>query len=42
VPADDAVAWANALEAASAQPTVTLTRPAEFPADWVEFRKRVF
>jgi glycosyltransferase involved in cell wall biosynthesis len=42
VPADDAVAWANALEAASAQPTVTLTRPAEFPADWAEFRNRVF
>jgi glycosyltransferase involved in cell wall biosynthesis len=42
VPADDAVAWANALEAASAQPTVTLARPAEFPADWVDFRSRVF
>lgn len=41
VPADDAVAWANAIEATSTQPALILERPAEFPADWVDFRKRV-
>jgi len=41
VPADDALAWASAIEAASAHPAVNVTRPAAFPSDWTDFRNRV-
>ena len=41
VPADDAMAWASAIEAASAHPAVNVTRPAAFPSDWTDFRNRV-
>ncbi len=41
VDSDDSAAWADAIEAASAQPPAVVTRPSAFPADWVEFREQV-